>query len=342
MNFKSALLSTCLLAFSAVGCSAASDVAPSDHGKQTAEREYRAGGWTFHDDAFECGGSVRTGVWRGNARHVFAFEGTANETVTFAPDGTWDDRGGILAFVTNSTGLITDWSYEENYSSTKFDAHFDRNDTYFVWVMPLETRFLSGTNYMTMSVHCQDAGCQSDADCAQDESCVQVQCITTPCPALCVAQPTCAEGVTADNRVYAKNFAAGDFQAAQDFVDGFQFVMSGINKGTCESLNTKECRDDAPVCGQPAWADYPKNFASLCEFEKLIRSYAGAEGEAKGAFENGLCEEDTECDFDADPTKHYVGMSPEECQVIRFACIATMSYFSDSCGCGCQDLTPAQ
>ena len=43
-------------------------------------------------------------------------------------------------------------------------------------------------------------------------------------------------------------------------------------------------------------------------------------------------------DFEADPSKHYVGMSPEECRVIRFACAANMSYFNDECGCGCQDL----
>lgn len=339
MHFKSALLSACLIAASAIGCSAASDQAPTpDQGKESAEREYRAGGWVFHDDAFECGGSVRTSVWRNRDRHVYAFDGTANETVTFAPDGTWADGLGILAFVTDSSGRITDYSYEPNYSSTKFDARFDRTETYFVWVMPLQGRFLTGSHYMTMSVHCPDAGCQSDADCAQDESCVQVQCITTPCPALCVAQPTCAEGVTADDRVYAKNFAAGDFQAAQDFVAGFDFVMSGINKGTCEELNTKPCNDDAPICGQPAWADYPKDFKSLCDFQHLIRGYAGATGEAKGAFEDGVCKADTECDFDADPRKHYVGMSPEECQVIRFVCAANMTYFSDSCGCGCQEL----
>ncbi len=339
MQLKSALLSACLIAASTFGCSAASDTAPTpDQGKENAERAYRAGGWIFHDDAFECGGSLTANVWKGHARHAFIYEASAGDVVTFALEGGWPEHLGALAFVTDASGVITDWSYDDNYSSTKFDAHFDRTGSYYVWVMPLDERHLWGSYELNLSVHCQNAGCSSDADCALDESCVQVQCFTTPCPALCVAQPTCAEGVTADNRVYAKNFAAGDFQAAQDFVAGFDFVMSGINKGTCESLNTKECRDDAPVCGQPAWADYPKDFASLCEFEKLIRSHAGADGEAKGAFENGVCEEDTECDFEADPTKHYVGMSPEECQVIRFSCAATMTYFSDSCGCGCQDL----
>ncbi|MEZ4230004.1 MAG: hypothetical protein R3B89_12585 [Polyangiaceae bacterium] len=339
MHFKSALLSACLIAASLVGCSAASDTAPTpEGGKATAEREYRVGGWTFHDDAFECGGSVRTDLWRGQARHVFAFDGTAGDTVTFAPDGTWANDLGVLAFVTDTRGAITNWSIEPAYSSTKFDVTFQRSETHFVWVMPLEPRRLKGTNYLTMSVHCQDAGCSSDSDCALDESCVQVQCFTTPCPALCVAQPTCAEGVTADDRVYAKNFAAGEYQAAQDFVAGFDFVMSGINKGTCEELNTKPCNDDAPICGQPAWADYPKDFASLCDFQHLIRGWAGDTGEAKGAFEDGVCEAQTECDFEADPSKHYVGMSPEECRVIRFACAANMSYFNDECGCGCQDL----
>jgi hypothetical protein len=45
----------------------------------------------------------------------------------------------------------------------------------------------------------------------------------------------------------------------------------------------------------------------------------------------------TKCDFYADPTKRYVGTSPEACMTMRFLCEEGTHYFSDSCGCGCQN-----
>jgi eight-cysteine-cluster-containing protein len=46
--------------------------------------------------------------------------------------------------------------------------------------------------------------------------------------------------------------------------------------------------------------------------------------------------EPTKCDYTATPTKSYIGKSPESCMLIRFACAEGFSYFSDSCGCGCE------
>jgi len=45
----------------------------------------------------------------------------------------------------------------------------------------------------------------------------------------------------------------------------------------------------------------------------------------------------TTCDFYADPAKRYVGKSPDECMLIKFFCEEGTHYFSDSCGCGCQN-----
>jgi hypothetical protein len=39
-----------------------------------------------------------------------------------------------------------------------------------------------------------------------------------------------------------------------------------------------------------------------------------------------------------DPSLHYVGHSKQDCQVIRFLCPVNTTYFSNHCGCGCQDL----
>ncbi|MGB1700147.1 MAG: hypothetical protein ACPHRO_09350 [Nannocystaceae bacterium] len=35
--------------------------------------------------------------------------------------------------------------------------------------------------------------------------------------------------------------------------------------------------------------------------------------------------------------KTYIGNSPEECQIIKFACPEGENYFADECGCGCED-----
>ena len=41
------------------------------------------------------------------------------------------------------------------------------------------------------------------------------------------------------------------------------------------------------------------------------------------------------CDLTADPNKEYVGESPDQCAVIKFACDEGKEYFADDCGCGC-------
>lgn len=47
---------------------------------------------------------------------------------------------------------------------------------------------------------------------------------------------------------------------------------------------------------------------------------------------------DSACDFTADPNKKYVGESPDQCAVMRFACEEGQEYFADDCGCGCQTI----
>ena len=46
-----------------------------------------------------------------------------------------------------------------------------------------------------------------------------------------------------------------------------------------------------------------------------------------------------ECNFNNDPSKDYVGESLEICAVINFLCPEGTEYFSDKCGCGCQDIS---
>ncbi len=42
------------------------------------------------------------------------------------------------------------------------------------------------------------------------------------------------------------------------------------------------------------------------------------------------------CDPDAEPHRSYIGSSPEECTLIDFVCDTDHSYFSNACGCGCE------
>lgn len=43
-----------------------------------------------------------------------------------------------------------------------------------------------------------------------------------------------------------------------------------------------------------------------------------------------------QCDIDAEWWRHYVAESPEECQVVRFACLEPTLRFDNDCGCGCE------
>lgn len=105
--------------------------------------------------------------------------------------------------------------------------------------------------------------------------------------------PLCAEYLTTDGRFYAKNFAPGQEAEAEAWVAADpQVFASGIGIGTCGAMNEKPCDpQDPPGCGIPAKTDVAGNYASLCEFRKVIRTYADEDGESKGKFTEGACTE---------------------------------------------------
>jgi hypothetical protein len=51
--------------------------------------------------------------------------------------------------------------------------------------------------------------------------------------------------------------------------------------------------------------------------------------------EGGATDDDTACDFAANPDKNYIGKSPDACATMKFACDEGQEYFADDCGCGC-------
>lgn len=105
--------------------------------------------------------------------------------------------------------------------------------------------------------------------------------------------PMCAEYVTADGRFYARNFPGNQRAEAETWVAADpQVTASGISIGTCVAANAKPCDvQDPPVCGVPVVTDTASNYASLCEFRKVVRAFAGTEHESKGKFEDGVCRE---------------------------------------------------
>lgn len=102
----------------------------------------------------------------------------------------------------------------------------------------------------------------------------------------------CAEYTTSDGRFYAKNFPSGDEAEAQAWIAAEpQVVSSGYGIGTCVAMNEKPCDpQDPPVCGLPVETNVAGNYASLCEYRKVVREFAGTVGESKGKFLEGACQ----------------------------------------------------
>ncbi len=102
----------------------------------------------------------------------------------------------------------------------------------------------------------------------------------------------CAEYTTADGRFYAKNYPASEQAAAEEWTRlDPEVVSAGYGPGTCLEANQKPCpTEDPPVCGIPVVTDTASSYASVCEFRKVIRQFAGTDGESKGRFTEGLCE----------------------------------------------------
>lgn len=404
--------------------------------------ERLGGGWRYQGSGLECGGDLTGSISRFSRRHVHRIDGVAGENFDITLQPSWPSYLGAVAIVTDYYGEIVEWDYRSGEAYAAVSGSYEYTEPHYLFISPVKYgRVHSSYDYL-LEMSCEPLGCSSDLDCSQDEKCVQVQCVTTPCPALCQAQPLCAEVVTSNDNYWAKNFEAGERAEAEAWVAGFDALSSGVNMGRCADLNGKECRDDAPICGQPNWAEYPKTFASLCELQKLVRSgtdvhdfdvnahftdgacvenwcataevdtgngrkafyaknfatdadakswlastfpngstlerlegtcdeprpcykiyrpvcgevmgepteagndcefrgavmaAAGSDllSEAKGSYSEGQCEE--QCNYDV-PGKRYVGESLDMCARIFFVCEPGEEYFTDECGCGCQEI----
>lgn len=89
------------------------------------------------------------------------------------------------------------------------------------------------------------------------------------------------------------------------------------------------CADSARFTTCEFRPEYACYKTAICE-----RDAAGACGFRKTAALT-KCLTGSTCSLD-DPTKTYVGTSPEQCTLIRFVCAEGKTYFSNDCGCGCE------
>lgn len=246
-------------------------------------------GWGYRGD-LSCGAVGEGSVSYRNPGHVYGFEATAARGTTVTLDGEWQWWMGAVMFITDERGAVVDWTYDSRSADISLAFSAPVSGRYYAFVAPMRLQGLRAGGDYTLGLDC--AGCASDAECGFAERCDRPVCVTTPCDFVgeCVPQPTCAEIVTSDGRIYAKNFPAGQAEEARAWVEREPArVESGVNVGTCQDANRKGCtKEYAPVCGAPG-ADQPRTYGNRCMLQSEVRAIAGSSGEYKGRFEPGEC-----------------------------------------------------
>jgi hypothetical protein len=183
-------------------------------------------------------------------------------------------------------------------------------------------------------------------------------------------------GVTAE-RFYAFNVHSYEEGKAILGAQNGLIVNEAIRDGSCTDQGTICALYYAPVCGEVATTGAGRStYGNLCALKAAIRQAAGATGQSKGAWDVGACKVTctyggaTYNEGDSFPStdgcntcscttggqvacteraclacnpandsdyRTYIGHSPAECATIRFFCEAERHYFSNDCGCGCED-----
>ena len=276
------------------GCAATSE-APDDAEPTSAlgAETHFAGGWRYYDWDFDCQtGALKNAVKPKSRRHVYRFSASTATDTTFSLSATWPKQLGAFLMVLDAKGKLVDWTYATTSEAT-LNVTLGSPGDYWVFASPVWYEKVNSWYSYSLSAACSKE-CSEDADCGPGKACALPQCKQAPCKTgVCVDQPLCAEFTTSDGRYYAKNFAANDKAAADAWVGlDPQVTMSGVNYGSCESLNTKKCPSTDPqVCGIPIVTDQEATYASLCEFQKVVRAAAGFSGESKGKYWAGACPE---------------------------------------------------
>lgn len=289
---KAVWLGFLVSAFSLSACTAAApdDAGAEDPTGELGEESSFSGGWRFYNWDFSCESSKLTNsVKPKSRRHVYRFWGKSGK-LGLELDASWPKSYGAIVIVMDSSGGLVDWAYG-NTAHLSLDVELKQDGAYWVFVSPAQHQNVTKSWSYVLEAKC--ASCDTDADCDGGQRCVTPVCITTPCdfPGQCVDQPLCAQYETSDGRFYAKNFAPGEWDAAQAWTLLDPEVMaSGVSLGTCLDANSKPCPStDPPVCGVPISTDVAATYAGVCEFQKVVREAAGTSGESKGKYTPGAC-----------------------------------------------------
>jgi len=242
------------------GCAASTEAPTPDEPTESLGAEtHWAGGWRYYDLEFDCqNASLKNAVKAKSQRHVYGFAAASAGEVTFDLAATWPKSLGAFLMVLDDVGTLVDWTYATT-NSAKLAAKLPAAGNYWVFASPVWYEKVKTAYSYTLTAKCGGG--------------------------------LCAEYTTSDGRYYAKNFSGADAAAAQQWVQADPLVSSsGVNPGSCDSLNGKVCPStDPPVCGVPISSDKEQTFASLCEFQKVVRKAAGASGESKGKYWAGAC-----------------------------------------------------
>jgi len=279
------------LALSA-GCAATTE-APDEREPTNAlgDETHWAGGWRYYAWDFGCqANNLKNAVQPKSRRHVYRFSAATATDASFTLSASWPKSLGAFLMVLDAKGTLLDWTYGTT-SEASLTVKLPGAGDYWVFVSPVWYEKVKTSWSYSLSASCSQE-CVTDADCGPGKACALPQCKQAPCKTgICVDQPLCAEYTTSDGRYYAKNFPGSDAALAQQWVTlDPEVAASGVNPGTCESLNAKPCpAEDPPVCGVPVATDKEATYSSLCDFQKVVRAAAGATGESKGKYWAGAC-----------------------------------------------------
>ncbi|APR81049.1 Hypothetical protein A7982_06396 [Minicystis rosea] len=116
----------------------------------------------------------------------------------------------------------------------------------------------------------------------------------------------------------------------QTYKPGESFpATDGCNTCTCDASGNVGCTEIAcPTCEYAGQTYKPGE--SFPATDGCNTCTCDASGNV------GCTKIDCTCDPATEWWRHYVGNSPEECQVIDFACQANTKMFGNECGCGCE------
>jgi hypothetical protein len=135
---------------------------------------------------------------------------------------------------------------------------------------------------------------------------------------------------TGSNTFYAVNVFSYD-EGKQLLAKVKYFLNEDILKGSCGSQLMACPKVYKPICADTPTTS-PKTFGNLCEFKVNVMKLAGDVGEHKGKWTDGVCK----CDPNKEWWRKYISTDPEQCKVLKYYCQPYTFYFSNTCGCGCE------